>query len=92
MTNFDMVVKVTEDEKNEIKDLFFRNEALTLIKAILEDQKKDATLWLREKVTKDLLVMERLYNGWWKETSQKYGLSGTKWRVDFFTNEIVSVE
>jgi CXXX repeat modification system protein len=83
----ELVGKVTEGEKNEIKLIFQRLKGLQELAKIVDSN--DATLY--EKMIDDLGKTRMRFDSWWNEMYKKYHwkeVEGKKWQIDFATNNI----
>lgn len=82
-----IVGKVTESERDEIKALFERKNALAeLAKVITSDSD------LYERLITDMMQTNEKFQQWWSEMSVKYRWESEatkKWRINFDTCEIV---
>ena len=84
---------VTEQEKNEIKALFERKNALnellmTLSNPEMSEQAKND---LYERIVGDISRTKASFDKWWSDMSNKYQWKSVKnanWNIDFETNEI----
>lgn len=84
---------ITENERNEIRELYFRNVALhelilTLTKSTLVN-KEDNELY--QKIISDCAITTSKYDAWWREKEMKYqwkSENNCKYRVDFETCEV----
>lgn len=84
--------KVTEGERDRIRELHFRKSGLnelflTLTKA--DRQTLDSTP-LYDKIVRDMGMASQEFQAWWDSMAQKYRWppSGKGWRIDFDTCEI----
>ena len=81
-----LVGKVTEEEKNEILQLFERRNGLNELAQII---KEDDSLY--ERVVKDMGQTAIQFQAWWDVNSSKYNWESHpdgNWEIDFNTNEI----
>ena len=82
---------VTPDERDVIKSLFERKNALKELFKVLPDiEKKEADI-LYDKIVRDLGDITTRYNDWWAKTSIKYKWEnslGKQWEIDFDSCEI----
>ena len=81
-----LVGKVTEEEKNEILQLFERRNGLNELTQIV---KEDDSLY--ERLVKDMGQTATKFQNWWNATSKKYNWESDpsgNWEIDFNTNEI----
>jgi CXXX repeat modification system protein len=80
--------KVTSKERDTIRELYERRNALMeLLKALSNFEKKEAD-YLYEKLIKDLSQVNAKYHDWWQQVSQKYhweNTEGMHWEVEFDT-------
>ena len=82
-----LVGQVTEDEKNEILQLFERRNGLNELAQIV---KEDDSLY--ERLVKDMGQTATRFQSWWDTTARKYNWEsapGGNWEIDFNTNEII---
>jgi len=88
--NKKIVGSVTEQEKNQIKELFERRNGLNELARILTDDNSD----LYERLVMDLGETSSKFQNWWKTMSEKYqweSFEGGNWEIDFDTCEIYLV-
>jgi len=82
-----VVGKITEVERDEIKSLFERKNGLAeLFKGIQESSP------LYDRVVQDMGATATRFQKWWDEKSRQYkwkGTAGHHWEVDFETCEIL---
>lgn len=81
-----LVGLVTEEEKNEILQLFERRNGLNELAQIV---KEDDSLY--ERLVKDMGQTATKFQSWWDATARKYNWESTpngNWEIDFNTNEI----
>ncbi len=81
------VGQVTEDEKDEIKLLFERQNGLNELAKILTPDNKE----LYEKLITDFGATKVRFDNWWNTMSRKYEWDSSEnghWRIDFATCEI----
>ena len=85
-----LVGQVTNEEKNEIQQLFERRNGLNELAKILNADNTE----LYEKLVKDMGETGTKFQGWWDRMSQKYQWESTEngnWEINFETNEIYLV-
>ena len=81
-----LVGNVTEEEKNEILQLFERRNGLNELAQIV---KEDDALY--ERLVKDMGQTATKFQNWWDTTAKKYTWESAhngNWEIDFNTNEI----
>lgn len=81
-----LVGQVTEEEKNEILQLFERRNGLNELAQIV---KEDDSLY--DRLVKDMGQTATKFQSWWDTTSRKYNWESApngNWEIDFNTNEI----
>lgn len=81
-----LVGQVTEEEKNEILQLFERRNGLNELAQIL---KEDDSLY--ERLVKDMGQTATKFQNWWDTVAKKYNWESApngNWEIDFNTNEI----
>lgn len=86
-----IVGSVTEQEKNEIQDLFERRNGLNELAMILTAD-NDA---LYEKLVKDMGETGAKFQNWWNRMSEKYQWESAKnghWEINFETCEIYLIQ
>lgn len=85
-----IVGSVTEQEKNQIKELFERRNGLDELARILTADNTD----LYERLVKDLGETSTKFQNWWDTMSEKYQwekADGGNWEINFETCEIYLV-
>lgn len=85
-----IVGSVTEQEKNQIKELFERRNGLSELARILTANNTD----LYERLVKDLGETSTKFQNWWDTMSEKYQwekADGGNWEINFETCEIYLV-
>lgn len=85
-----IVGSVTEQEKNQIKELFERRNGLNELARILTADNTD----LYERLVKDLGETSTKFQKWWDTMSDKYQwekVEGGNWEINFETCEIYLV-
>lgn len=85
-----VIGKVTEEEKNEIRQLFERRNGLNELAKILTSE-DDA---LYEKMVRDLGETSVKFQEWWDSKAIKYNwekVENGSWSIDFSTNKIYLV-
>lgn len=91
MARLKVVGKVTEEEKNEIQQLFERRNGLNELAKILTADNTD----LYEKLVSDLGETGRRFQSWWDRMSVKYqweSIKGGNWEINFDTCDIYLVK
>ena len=91
MRRLKVVGKVTEEEKNEIQQLFERRNGLNELAKILTADNTD----LYEKLVSDLGETGRRFQSWWDRMSVKYqweSIKGGNWEINFDTCDIYLVK
>lgn len=81
------VGKVTEEEKETIKQLFERQSGLNELAKVLTPDNQE----LYEKLVSDLGTTKVKFDNWWSTMRQKYNWEGTEnghWVIDFETCEV----
>lgn len=81
-----LVGQVTEEEKNEILQLFERRNGLNELAQIL---KEDDSLY--ERLVTDMGQTATKFQNWWDINAKKYNWESAlegNWEIDFNTNEI----
>ncbi|MEE1222144.1 MAG: CXXX repeat peptide modification system protein [Bacteroidaceae bacterium] len=82
-----VVGQVTEEEKNEIQQLFERRNGLNELAKILTVDNAE----LYEKLVKDLGETGTKFQGWWDRMAEKYqweSAADGNWEINFETCEI----
>lgn len=85
-----IVGSVTEQEKNQIKELFERRNGLNELARILTADNTD----LYERLVKDFGETSTKFQNWWDTMSEKYQwekADGGNWEINFETCEIYLV-
>lgn len=85
-----LVGRVTEQERNEIRQLFERRNGLNELAKILTSDNVE----LYERMIADLGETSIKFQNWWNTTSTKYGWESTEngnWEINFETCEIFLV-
>jgi CXXX repeat modification system protein len=80
--------KVTAKEKDEIRALFERRNALMELLRVLPGLEKTEADYLYEKLIKDFSQVNAQYHEWWQKVSQEYqweNTEGMQWEVEFDT-------
>lgn len=91
MARLKVVGKVTEDEKDEIQQLFERRNGLNELAKILTADNTD----LYEKLVSDFGETGRRFQSWWDRMSVKYqweSIEGGNWEINFDTCDIYLVK
>ena len=84
------VGQVTEEEKNEIQQLFERKNGLNELATILTADNTE----LYEKLVKDMGETGAKFQNWWDQMAAKYQWESTEnghWEINFDTCEIFLV-
>ena len=85
----EIVGSVTNNEKEEIKRLDFREKALNELIIAINDNKIDFGTVTKERVSKDMQICKNEKAKWWNNIYKKYNLYLYKYVfVDFITNEL----
>lgn len=82
--------QVTEEEKNEIQQLFERRNGLNELSKILTADNTE----LYEKLVKDMGETGTKFQNWWDQMAAKYQWESTEnghWEINFDTCEIFLV-
>jgi CXXX repeat modification system protein len=82
----EVVGKVTPEERDEIKKLFGRKNALMDLLKTVENGSA-----MYEKAMEDLINTNEKFQNWWDVTSKKYswkGIGTVHWEINFETCEI----
>lgn len=85
-----IVGQVTNEEKNQIQQLFERRNGLNELAKILTSDNEA----LYEKLVKDLGETSTKFQQWWDTMSSKYqweSVPNGNWEINFNTNEIILV-
>ncbi len=91
MARLKVVGKVTEEEKNEILQLFERRNGLNELAKILTADNTE----LYEKLVSDLGETGMRFQSWWDRMSVKYqweSIEGDNWEINFDTCDIYLVK
>lgn len=91
MTRLKVVGKVTDEEKNEIQQIFERRNGLNELAKILTVDNTE----LYEKLVRDLGETGTRFQAWWDRMGAKYqweGTEGGNWEINFDTCEIYLVK
>lgn len=84
------VGQVTEEEKNEILQLFERRNGLNELAKVLTSDNAE----LYEKLVKDMGETGNKFQNWWSRMAEKYqweGVENGNWEINFDTCEIFLV-
>ncbi len=81
-----VIWKLSEEDLDDIQDLFEKKMALENLTKIIDA--KDSELY--EKLVKDYGKTLYEYNNWWEVTSKKYSWEGSNWWINFETREVIS--
>ncbi|QAT61441.1 CXXX repeat peptide modification system protein [Acidilutibacter cellobiosedens] len=81
-----VVWELSEEDSNEIQDLFERKIALENLVKIVD--LKDSDIY--EKLLKDYGKTIREFEDWWKTKSSEYKWEGSNWWVDFTKNQVLT--
>ena len=79
------VGKVTVEERDEIRNIYEKINALRNLQLIVEEEN------LYKKVEKDLQNVEKEFDEWWGEKAKKYqwkSKDDASWIIDFSSNDI----
>ncbi|PXX74498.1 CXXX repeat peptide modification system protein [Dielma fastidiosa] len=82
-----VVGQVTEEEKNEILELFERKTGLENLVNIIDPT--NAVLY--DKLVKDYGEITIQFNDWWNTKKKDYNWPDSIMRIDFKTNEIIEI-
>ena len=86
------VGKVTPEERDEIKRLFERKDALRELFHSLSDMPKEELEGraLYDKIVDDVAKTNAAFSAWWTDMSKKYKWAGqgAAWHIDFDSCEI----
>lgn len=85
-----VIGQVTEQEKNEIQQLFERRNGLNELAKILTADNAE----LYEKLVKDMGETGNKFQNWWSRMAEKYqweGVENGNWEINFDTCEIFLV-
>lgn len=85
-----IVGQVTQEEKNQIQQLFERRNGLNELAKILTSDNEA----LYEKLVKDLGETSTKFQHWWDTMATKYQWESSpngNWEINFDTNEIILV-
>lgn len=77
---------ITEEEKEEIYDIFEKYNSVWNLKKIVS---QDDVLY--DRLISELRNIEAIQNDWWKKAAQKYNWiseSDREWMINFFSNEV----
>ena len=80
------VGKVTVEERDEIRNIYEKINALRNLQLIVEEEN------LYKKVEKDLQNVEKEFDEWWGEKARKYqwkSKDDASWIIDFSSNDIL---
>lgn len=83
--NMVRVGKVTVEERDEIRNIYEKINALRNLQLIVEEEN------LYKKVEKDLQNVEKEFDEWWGEKARKYqwkSKDDASWIIDFSSNDI----
>lgn len=72
-----ILTSISEDEKNEIQELFERLFSLNSLASTLSEEKLnlDEQNWLYKKLTCDLIETRKKFNKWWIKICKEYNLN-----------------
>lgn len=82
---------ITPDERDTIRILFERRNALKELIKITPGMEKNEADFLYEKIVSDLGEVTTKYQNWWNKTSLKYkwnNIEGKRWEIDFESCEV----
>jgi CXXX repeat modification system protein len=85
-----LIGQVSENERDEIRQLFERRNGLNELAKVLTADNND----LYEKLITDLGETSAKFQNWWNEMSRKYQWSGAEngnWEIDFQSCKIYLV-
>ena len=80
---------VTDEEKNEVLNLYERTTGLKELLPVLQSGDHDKSLI--DRALQDLGATTRKHQEWWSRMAGKYnwkGKDGASWRIDFDDNAI----
>lgn len=80
-----VIWKLSEEEKNEILNLYERKVALENLSKIVEPENEK----LYNKFISDYGKTVTEFQNWWTKTSKKYDWEGKSWHINFDTNEVI---
>jgi CXXX repeat modification system protein len=89
--NANKVGTITPEERDEIKRLYERKNALVELFKTLSDVDKEETAKLYHKIVEDMTETSAQYHKWFETNSQKYNwknIPGYQWNVNFETCEV----
>ena len=77
---------VTLEERDSIRALYERRNALMELSKVLPDLEKKEANFLYERIVNDLGQVTAKYHEWWTKMSLKYGwknANGKQWEIEF---------
>ena len=89
------VGKVSFEERDQIKALYNRKNALIELFKTLSEDKVTTGSNLYEKLIADMAETSSKFNGWWDRMGKKYGwesAEGSSWEIDFDSADIFLAE
>lgn len=87
--------KVTMEERDEIKKLFQRKNALMELFGSLARLEDEQLAKLYERVVADMAKTASEFQRWWERKAQEHdwqAANGASWRIDFDTCEVFLVQ
>lgn len=79
------VGKVNDIEKNEIKVLFEKKNALECLIKVIDSNNEE----LYNRIITDYTKVFNDFQKWWIKMNEKYNWEGDNWQIDFETNDIL---
>jgi CXXX repeat modification system protein len=89
-----VVGKVSDEEVQEIKSLFYKKAALEALFKTLVTTQEANTSSIYEKMMSDYQEVNMKFQEWWTAAASKYqweGVEGSSWNVNFDNGEIYLV-
>jgi len=80
----EVIWKLTDEEAEEIKDLFERRVALENLSKIVDPDNQK----MYDKLVSDYGKALLSFNSWWEDMGKKYEWKAGEWGVNFETNEV----
>jgi CXXX repeat modification system protein len=91
-TEKELVGKITDEEKNEIKGFFYRKKSLEELFSILLTSNIDVkNKEIYDRMMEDYVSVTQKFEDWWKIKAVLYNwknVPGGNWDINFDTNEI----
>jgi CXXX repeat modification system protein len=90
ITEYPVIGNITEEERDEIKLLYERQNGLKELFLIITEDND----YLYNRIIDDMGKTSTRFQNWWDEISKKYGWKSekdSKWQVDFETCKIYLV-